>query len=86
MRGFQLSNSDILIDASRGETAAIDFLIQSGRQETLSISVISYMEMLVGTRNRAELRRVEKFLNRFVLLTISEAISLKAIELMREYR
>lgn len=79
-------DSDVLIDASRGDGAIVDFLIQSGNDETLYISVISYLELQAGARDKTELRRIEKFLSRFALLTIDDAICRHAMALMREYR
>lgn len=79
-------DSDVLIDASRGDDAIVDFLIQSGNLETLFVRVISYLELQAGARDKIELRRIEKFLSRFALLTIDDAISRHAMKLMREYR
>ena len=79
-------DSDVLIDASRGDDAIVEFLIQSGNLETLYVSVISYLELQAGARDKIELRRIEKFLSRFALLTIDDAISRHAMKLMREYR
>lgn len=79
-------DSDVLIDASRGDDAIADFLIQSGNLETLFVRVISYLELQAGARDKIELRRIEKFLSRFALLTIDDAISRHAMKLMREYR
>jgi len=79
-------DSDVLINASREQSDAIDFLIRSGESEILRVSVISYLELQAGARNKQELRRIEKFLNRFELITIDEAISLRSISLMQQYR
>lgn len=79
-------DSDVLINASRGQKQAIDFLIQSSNAETLYVSVISYLELQAGARDKVELRRVEKFLSRFVLITFSDAVSRRAITLMQQYR
>lgn len=79
-------DSDILIDASRNQAAAIEFLIHSNNLETLNISVISYLELQAGARNNAELQRIEKFLSRFVVIAIDSDISHRAVALMRQYR
>lgn len=44
------------------------------------------MELLIGCRNRTELQILERFLGRFEIMKLSEAISDKAIGLLREYR
>ncbi|MCW1967891.1 MAG: type II toxin-antitoxin system VapC family toxin [Anaerolineae bacterium] len=79
-------DSDILIDESRNQSAAIEFLIHSNNSETLNISVISYLELQAGARNKAELQRIEKFLSRFVMIPLDSDISHRAISLMQQYR
>jgi hypothetical protein len=85
-KAAMIVDSDVLINASREQSDAIDFLIRSGESEILRVSVISYLELQAGARNKQELRRIEKFLNRFELITIDEAISLRSISLMQQYR
>ena len=78
-------DSDILIYASRNQEQTLGFLIQSGESETLYITAISYVELLAGARDKIEQRRIEKFLNRFVLLTVDDSASRRAIELVKQY-
>ncbi len=54
-------DSDVLIDASRGDGAIVDFLIQSGNDETLYVGVISYLELQAGARDKTELRELRGF-------------------------
>ena len=79
-------DSDILINASRNQAEAIDFLINSNDSETLNISVISYLELQAGTRNKVELQRIEKFLSRFVMIAIDNDISYRAVALIQQYQ
>ena len=44
------------------------------------------MELFVGCRNKPELHNVERFLQRFQLIKISEAVSDMAVDLLRRYR
>ncbi len=44
------------------------------------------MELIVGCRNKAELRDLELFLHRFEVLKITDQISDKAVELLQQYR
>ena len=81
-----LVDTDILIDASRGTTEAIEFLKQQETQENLNISVITQMELLAGCRDKTEQREVEHFLKRFDVIPINEAASHLAVELMVRYR
>ncbi|MDQ7030442.1 MAG: type II toxin-antitoxin system VapC family toxin [Ardenticatenia bacterium] len=50
------------------------------------MSVVTQMELIVGCRNKAELRALEQFLRRFRILKIDETISDKAVELLQQYR
>lgn len=49
----------------------------------LAVSVITQMELLVGCRNKAELRNTERFLQRFQVLKVSELVCDIALELLR---
>ena len=44
------------------------------------------MELLVGCRNKTELRSLETFLGRFDVIKLTEDASTKAIELLKDYR
>ena len=79
-------DTDVLIDVSRGVGEAITCLQQIEQQSILSISTITKMELIVGCCNKGELRTVERFLSRFQIIKISEAISDKAVELLQKYR
>ena len=46
-------DTDILIDAARQISDAVDCLAQIERQSVLAVSVITQMELLVGCRNKA---------------------------------
>jgi len=51
----------------------------------LAISVITQLELIVGCRNKTELRDLKKFLNRFQVLKITEQISDRAVDLLKQY-
>ena len=44
------------------------------------------MELLIGCRSKAELRKLERFLQRFHIVKMNEPISDSAVELLRRYR
>jgi predicted nucleic acid-binding protein len=56
-----LIDTDILIDAARQINEAVDFLTKVERQFVLTISVITHMELLIGCRNKTELRNTDRF-------------------------
>ena len=43
------------------------------------------MELIVGCRNKTELKDLEKFLSRYQLLKITDQISDRALELLKQY-
>ena len=79
-------DTDIVIDAGRGVREAVDCLKNIKASSTLAISVITQMELMVGCGNKSELQKLEKFLKQFQIIKLNEAISDKAMELLRLYR
>ena len=79
-------DSDILIDAGRSDSEAVDFLARVSQVDTLMISTITQMELMVGARNKNELRIIEKFLTRFETVKLNPTISDLAVDLIRQYR
>ena len=49
-------DTDILIDVGRGDKTAIDCLQRIDQQFELTISVVTQMELMVGCRNKVELK------------------------------
>jgi predicted nucleic acid-binding protein len=79
-------DTDILIDAGRGISDAVACLQKLESQSTLAVSTITQMELLIGCRNKSELQQAEKFLKRFVLLKLTEQVSDRATDLLKQYR
>jgi predicted nucleic acid-binding protein len=74
-------DTDVLIWHLRGYAQATQRLDQLG---ALTLSVVSYLEVLQAIRNKAELAAVKKMLERraATLLPVFEAITQRAIVLM----
>jgi len=81
-----LIDTDVLIDAGRGVPDAIACLQSLQSTSALATSVITEMELVVGCRDKAELQVIEHFLKQFQIVKVSEAISDKAVELLKMYR
>ena len=80
-------DTDIVIDAGRGVEAAIDCLKQIEiTSASVSLSVITQMELIIGCRNKKELQYLERFLKRFQLIHMDESISVMATDLLKHYR
>jgi len=86
MPAYVVVDTDILIDVSRGVTEAVATLNDLEQQHPLAVSVITQMELVVGCRNRSELRTLAQFLRRFAVLPINEAVSHTAVDLLTRYR
>ena len=76
-----LVDTDVLIWHLRGYAQATRRLDRLG---SLTLSAVSYLEVLQGMRNKAELAAVQKMLQRraATLLPVTEPIMLRAIALM----
>ena len=85
-RVVTLVDTDILIDAGRGVPEAIDCLKNIKANSTLTISIVTQMELMGGCRNKSELQKLDKFLKQFQIVKLNEAISEKSVELLRIYR
>jgi predicted nucleic acid-binding protein len=79
-------DTDILIDAFRGDRAATAYLRRHTAHGVIGVSTITHLELLVGCRNLIEQRRIERFLQRFEAVMVNEETSVTAVELMRTYR
>jgi predicted nucleic acid-binding protein len=81
-----LIDTDILIDAARNIDDALNCLQNVEQQAFSAVSSVTQMELIVGCRNKSELRALDHFLERFEIISISEQISNKAIDLLKQYR
>jgi predicted nucleic acid-binding protein len=79
-------DTDILIDVGRGDLDALDCLQNYAKISTPVISVITQMELIIGCRNKNELKNLTKFLAQFQILNLNLQISEKAVELLEQYR
>src|SRR3990172_10048512 len=86
MTGFIIVDTDILIDAGRSRPEAVACLKHIEDHSRLATSVVTQMELIVGCRNKTELRSIEKFLARFQIIQLDDVISRKAVDLLTEYR
>lgn len=83
---FTIVDTDILIDFAAEDDQAVKCLKQREQVSTLAVSTITAMELIVGCRNKSELRHTERLLKRFATIALSEQASAIAVELVREYR
>ncbi len=82
----ELLDTTLLIDLSRGSSAAADFVDKErGLGTGLFISVISAMELIVGCRDKAEVTKTKKLIADFLLVQLNPVISQKAYEFVLTY-
>jgi predicted nucleic acid-binding protein len=79
-------DTDLLIDAGRGESRAKACLDSLEDVSALAVSVVTQMEMLIGCRNKTEQENLEKIFLRFIILRVTEETSDLAVDLLRTYR
>jgi predicted nucleic acid-binding protein len=77
-----LLDSNVLIDVLRGERQALEWL--EGQAEGLAISVISWIEVLVGCEG-VETDRVRTWLEMFRQLGLDQAVAAEAVVCRREF-
>ena len=81
-----LLDTTVLIDISRGNVAAADFIDARRQVQTpLFISAITAMELVFGCRSKTEVNKIQKLIADFTLLHLAPAESAKAYELMLTY-
>ena len=78
-----LVDTDILIDISKGIEKALQHL-ESLKGE-LFISDITAMELIVGARNKEEIKEIEKFIINYNRISLNEKITEYAYELLKEH-
>lgn len=76
-------DSDVLIDYFDGIRASADEL---ARYDTLLVSRISWMEVLVGARTTELQELRESLLRHFKVIELDAAVTRRAISLRREHR
>jgi predicted nucleic acid-binding protein len=79
-------DTDILIDAGRGKSDAIELLHSLVAGNNVCLSAVTEMEMIVGCRNKNELREIDHFLEQFAIIPINPEISISSIKLLKTYR
>ena len=62
MSALIIVDTDILIDAAWQVSEAVNCLDSIEQKSALAISVVTQMELVVGCRNKTELRNMERFL------------------------
>jgi predicted nucleic acid-binding protein len=81
-----LLDTTVLIDLSRGNQTAADFIDQQREnRQSLFVALISAMELIVGCRNKAEVKQAQTLLADFILLPATPDSSQLAYQWLLAY-
>jgi tRNA(fMet)-specific endonuclease VapC len=78
-----LVDTDVLIDVSRSNDAAIDFLDQLG--DSWSISIITALELIVGARNEKEVAQIDQLVAAYSAIPLTAEIGNSSYDLLRQF-
>jgi predicted nucleic acid-binding protein len=78
-----LVDSNILIDVSRGNTAAIRYV--DALPEPWALSQVTALELIVGARDKRDLAVIDGFLSLYPIVPLSDGIGKQAYELLKAY-
>ena len=80
-----LLDSNILIRFSRGDDQVAKWLETAATENEVAISVITVLELLLGSRDKRHLRDIKAFLSRYETVQLDEDISRRAATLVEVY-
>jgi len=78
-----LVDTDILVDLTRNNQAAIDFI--DGLNNEWSISAITGLELIVGAKNNREVAEIDRLLATFDTIHLTEMIERRAYGVLKRY-
>ena len=78
-----LIDSNVLIDVSRGNAAAIEYV--DGLADSLALSQVTAMELIVGDRDKRDLAAIDGFFIAVPNLPLSDSIGTGAYRLLKTY-
>lgn len=78
-----LIDTDVLIDISRGNTDAADFV--DALAGDIFIGRISAMELIIGARNKRDQKIIEQFISQYAIKELSDAIGHESHQRLKQY-
>ena len=78
-----LVDTDVLIDVSRNNEAAIDFLDQL--DDSWSMSIITALELIVGARNKKEVTQIDQLIAVYSAIPLTAEIGNSSYGLLRQF-
>ena len=86
MADILIIDTDILIDIARGDVSAASAIQALQQTFSIAISSVTEMELIVGCRNKEELRELDELLQLFQIVKLTARVSEIAVTLLRRYR
>jgi predicted nucleic acid-binding protein len=80
-----LTDTDVLIDASRRVPVAMAYVMEAIAAGTLVISIVTAMELIQGCRDQVALAQVRRLLSSATVLPVDGNVSQRAHALMDTY-
>ena len=78
-----LVDTDVLIDVSRNNEAAIDFL--DHLDDSWSMSIITALELIVGARNKEEVTQIDQLIAAYSATPLTAEIGNLSYGLLRQF-
>jgi tRNA(fMet)-specific endonuclease VapC len=78
-----LVDTDVLIDVSRNNEAAIDFL--DHLDDSWSMSIITALELIVGARNKKEVTQIDQLIAVYSAIPLTAEIGNSSYGLLRQF-
>src|SRR5882762_3300156 len=78
-----LVDTDVLIDVSRNNEAAIDFLDQL--DDSWAMSIITALELIVGARNKREVNQIDQLVAVYSAIPLTTEIGNSSYGLLRQF-
>lgn len=75
-------DTTVIVDYLRGHKEAADYL---NGLDVATVSIITTAEIFQGARDKNHLKKLERTLNNFDILSVSETISSLAVSLIKQY-
>ena len=78
-----LVDTDVLIDVSRNNDSAMDFLDQLN--DSWSMSIITALELIVGARNKKEVTQIDQLVAVYSAIPLTAEIGNSSYGLLRQF-
>ncbi len=78
-----LVDTDVLVDVSRNNQAAIDFLDQL--DDSWAMSIITALELIVGARNKKEVSQIDQLVAVYSAIPLTTEIGNSSYGLLRQF-